>query len=93
LRLAETIPHDAGREDLRFLLQGEAGSVVAGSFGRPDAGRFEQGEEERTQHTPHSDDPRGDSIDARVEVVQPEVHTVETIVGDDFAGDRLEIVG
>src|SRR5262249_27359950 len=70
---AIVIPHGAEGERLALFLEGEAGGEVAGEFGGADGGRFEQGEEQGALEVARADDPRGDAIDARVEVVEAEV--------------------
>src|SRR5687768_2193907 len=100
--LAVEIPHGAEGERAGFFLEGEAGGKVARKFRGPDGGRFEEREEQGAEQIARADDPRGDAIDARVEVVEANVDAAARLertlappasVGDDLTGDGLEIVG
>ena len=86
------IPNRAEGEGFGFFLEGEASGVVAFEFGSLDARRFEQGDEERAKHVAGADDPRGDAVDAGVEVIETDVDAIGIVVGDDFASDGEEIV-
>jgi len=61
--------------------------VVTGQFRRADGGRFEQRKEQGAKQVACADDPRGDAVDARIEVVEAEVDAAE-LVGAVVA-DRL----
>ncbi len=99
---AVVIPYGAEGERTGFFLQREPGCVVFFRFGGADGGRFEQREEEGAEQVARADDPRGDAVDARVEIVEYKADAAALLNrslatpltgGDDFASDGLEFVG
>ena len=54
--------------------------------------RFEQGIQQSAQGVARADGPGGDAVDAGVEVIQPDVDSLQSLVADDFLGDGLQII-
>ncbi len=71
------------------LQQGQTGGVVTVSFQLAQLfRRFQQGAQQRFLHVAGANHPCRDAVNRGVEEIETDVHAVEQVVTDDFAGDR-----
>ncbi|VEB51752.1 Uncharacterised protein [Salmonella enterica subsp. enterica] len=52
----------------------------------------QQSAQQRFFHVAGTDNPRGDTVDRGVEEIQTDMHTVEQVMTDDFAGNCLGFI-
>ena len=74
LLFAVIIPDRAEGQRLGFFLQCEAGGQVTTGFRRADERRLQQRDEQRAQHVARANRPCGNAVDARIEIIQTDVH-------------------
>src|SRR5436190_24162985 len=84
LALAIGIPYSAKRQGFGFFLQSQPSGVIATRFTFPDSRRFEQTYQERAQYVACADNPGRHPVNARIEIVQPNMNPLTVVVGYDF---------